>query len=829
MVQIKDFNISGLIHAILFSLLFTIGIGSIGWFHIVWVVGLFLFFLIKFGKTSGFRYHNLHFQFNIIDISVLILFAVQLLVCLASTYKPNSIFPLFHLLMFVIVYFYLRWCFSKWDNNINILGVVFSVLFGIMALVAFFQFLLFKFNVQYHGVQDITNFRAIYSPLGMLLNDWISYLILFLPFAIIPVLNKESVLRIISIVSTALICLGLVISFTRGAYISLWVFILVSTVFVIYLYFKTAKKILFLIPAIVIASTVGAGIVYFDDAATTAGMVKTESQTRSVSGRQVLWSSAFDMFKSYPLTGVGQGNFIKENPAFIEKSEGSYFTNRVTNTYLQILSEQGIAGFISWGLIYFTILITLLFCVLRNNQFPGVDLKQEAQHSIKDRLIATLFLSALMAFGIREMVFSSFFYNTGLILIFAIIASWISSKIKPVAILNRKNHSMMLLLFFAFFSGLILWNSSVRLVAASKSTKSLQAYITGDNGKAQSLINSAIKIQPDNALFHSLYANYSDSIDIQNVLGSSDKIVFDETVYNSLKKASSLSPHDALFHHNLGIYYFLNKENEKANEYMLNAISLEPFNELYHLSYGLLALNSENTPEAVEKLINAALLRPDFLDSCFWKDNASTLNLDSILQMRVDSMVENIHQSDIISLARLGRLTMHTGDTITSKSLLKRVTDALPNMNRPWYYLAMISLHEGDSVKFLNYIERSIDLDGFDYLPLSMLGDYYFNENQINNSKFYYMSALRGYSEIYISHSYNIRGKYSSDLIVNLFYPKTLLRYYRPELNLKLISDKMIDLCRRTDDNEAATIFNDFKNRNVSLRELLVQYDLKNN
>src|SRR5690554_5629220 len=107
MVPIKNIHISGLIHAIIFSLLFIMGIGSIGWLHIAWITGLLLFFLSRFGKEYGFSYNAL--QLNVIDISVLILFAFQVVVCLTSTYKPNSIFPLLHSLVFVIVYIYLKW------------------------------------------------------------------------------------------------------------------------------------------------------------------------------------------------------------------------------------------------------------------------------------------------------------------------------------------------------------------------------------------------------------------------------------------------------------------------------------------------------------------------------------------------------------------------------------------------------------------------------------------------------------------------------------------------------------------------------------------------
>ena len=88
-----------------------------------------------------------------------------------------------------------------------------------------------------------------------------------------------------------------------------------------------------------------------------SGSVVTNASS-SAGDRAVMWLSAVDMFKDYPLTGVGLGNFSNHFSTYmadiLEAHPVDFLKNSATfhlhthNDYLEILSETGILGFIAF-------------------------------------------------------------------------------------------------------------------------------------------------------------------------------------------------------------------------------------------------------------------------------------------------------------------------------------------------------------------------------------------------------------------------------------------------------------------------------------------------
>ena len=75
------------------------------------------------------------------------------------------------------------------------------------------------------------------------------------------------------------------------------------------------------------------------------------------SGRHLLWSQAIDMFKDYPISGVGLGAYIIELPNYYAKSGITNAPVDYTgNYYLQILSELGLPGLILILFIFYLII-----------------------------------------------------------------------------------------------------------------------------------------------------------------------------------------------------------------------------------------------------------------------------------------------------------------------------------------------------------------------------------------------------------------------------------------------------------------------------------------
>lgn len=88
------------------------------------------------------------------------------------------------------------------------------------------------------------------------------------------------------------------------------------------------------------------------------------------------------------------------------------FTTRSTNSYLQIATEKGLVGILAYG---------GLFCVIL-----GVGSKQ----LYKGSLVATVFLSGLIALWVRELTFSSLFEKDILLVLFFLMLLAIVQPVK---------------------------------------------------------------------------------------------------------------------------------------------------------------------------------------------------------------------------------------------------------------------------------------------------------------------------------------------------------------------------------------------------------------
>ena len=102
--------------------------------------------------------------------------------------------------------------------------------------------------------------------------------------------------------------------------------------------------------------------------------------------RYIYWGQAVEMFKDYPLTGVGQGSYILQLPNYlIMNRTGPGKIDYSGNYYLQVLSELGLPGLV---------LILFVFYLLINkvfNYFRGKRRLKNFENS--DWLLIALFIS----------------------------------------------------------------------------------------------------------------------------------------------------------------------------------------------------------------------------------------------------------------------------------------------------------------------------------------------------------------------------------------------------------------------------------------------------
>ena len=154
-----------------------------------------------------------------------------------------------------------------------------------------------------------------------------------------------------------------------------------------------------------------------------SGSVVTNAPSSS-GDRAVMWLSAVEMFKDYPLTGVGLGNFsnhlstymadvLEAHPVDSLKKSATFHLH-THNDYLEILSETGILGFIALSVFC---LILLSRCKIFLNQASGG--KDRINHN---KLHKLALVSLTVPFLLDAMISLTLHYFSFLILLVMILA-----------------------------------------------------------------------------------------------------------------------------------------------------------------------------------------------------------------------------------------------------------------------------------------------------------------------------------------------------------------------------------------------------------------------
>jgi O-antigen ligase len=166
-------------------------------------------------------------------------------------------------------------------------------------------------------------------------------------------------LRLLGLFAVPLCAAGIFLSLSRGGLIALAAVLLAGTIF------AGRWRMAVTATLVVVAFS---GFLYFT---AIAGLPARERVTTAAggSGRSDLWKVGLRMVQAHPIEGVGVGNFqaVSGNyvlqPGTLERTDLIFAAEpKVThNTYLQVMAETGVPGF----LLFLAILVSCLVCALR--------------------------------------------------------------------------------------------------------------------------------------------------------------------------------------------------------------------------------------------------------------------------------------------------------------------------------------------------------------------------------------------------------------------------------------------------------------------------------
>ena len=339
-------------------------------------------------------------SFQFIDWLLLLVCVAEIFLLFCSTYKPNSIETIGNILYAIAFWFFVRICVRHKETIILYLQVLsFIILF--LSAITLFSYYKHRSAFINNGFEDLTLVRQYYHPLGFISNDWVAILLCLLPIPLYCFLiSRKRKTEIIHLISFISVNLAILFSFSRGAYLSLFVFYAISFLFFLINHSSYKKGFIFVAICTFAFSCV---VLYPDKKAviTTMSLTSTTSQQRSIDGRYKKWDEAINLFKERPLCGFGAGNYGNAS-IFYGAKDSESLSNRSTNSYLQLIVEKGIIGTIFYCLVIVFVTIVGIKTILK-------------------RRALIPFFASIMALLMREFFFSSFFEERRIPLLFIVL------------------------------------------------------------------------------------------------------------------------------------------------------------------------------------------------------------------------------------------------------------------------------------------------------------------------------------------------------------------------------------------------------------------------
>ena len=706
---------------------------------------LFPFIIILFPVIFFYKYNSIRLSY--LHIALALLFFIELITTLFSSFFFNSISSLIRLVVLIFL-FVLYKIILKEFKFLSVIPFLFFFLSSFLLVVSIGSFYSFKNSLTTHGFLELNNFKNLYWPLGLINsrttnNVWGSALLIFIPLNAIFLLHqKNKAAKILIIISLLLNTFSIIVTFSRGVYLGLFVFVLLFNL-LSFKFLKIKKLIVWNVIALLFLSSFA--FLVKESFLTTVSISKTTSQQRSTSGRLIIWENGIKMAKEKPLFGYGQKNYRlarKKNPFFKEDVK---FFDKTSNTYLQLLIERGILGY-SFYVLFFLLITGIVYKNLKDKE-----------RSKNEKIELILIFSGIMAFLFREITFSSFFesdfiYFLSFYLLFGLVPFDI--EIKEIS-MPRNRRNAIFIVGLLLVSALTFLNAR-RTLMVFYNNKFVESYFNNDISKSIKLIDRALKISPSNIELnnHKALALTKNSFNIKiserfdhllSVEGIKKDSLHKALIY--FQKMMVSEPLDDVLFHNMGWVYFALGNKEMSKYYFDKTLEQNPYESMYYISSLLFKIHYSNFENVPDLLSKALMYSPNILESRFYYEfekKYPELAIEAKQQAKNELTKRSELESNFILKARLARLLLNENPNEALK-LLNEVTAALPNLNRPWIYLGYLNYTCGNTYETDEYFEKALFLNSRDYLTKLYCANYLKWKANDEKAVLMFKSALKSY------------------------------------------------------------------------------------
>lgn len=564
---------------------------------------------------------------------------------------------------------------------------------------------------------DLSQFRNLYAPLGILSNDWVGIQLLLLPFSLVPLIRTTNVPNNIQgkthLIAVCLEVVGIVITMSRVGWICMILFHIILSIFA----YKRiiSKKTYICISSVAIFSVILLSILSIEGVMST--VFQSDSHIASTNGRIHQLSLMKKIDLEHFLFGVGFDNFALYHMASSDFSIDYTFTGRAYSFLLKVITELGFSGVLIYALILFSIICSL-YRICKSG-------------SVVERRTTIVLASVLVLIFLKECSFSSITHSSYHLFLF-LLPFIIYTPHTSIDNSCKKNA-----IICSGISVVCIIICSICLLTDSCSFEK-KAKAGYDYASSLKISYPEMKVKKKN-------------VDVKKSL-------------EYYKSAINKNSYDASFYNNIAWIYFYNGQISNAINNIQKAINLDKNNPIYYVVSGLFS-ESANMNFAINQYTNAILLNPSICFSEFWSDFSS--RHPKIARKCVNDAIcklSPIAQDNPKRMARLGILYYKNGKNDKAWHTLESAANRLPNLNRVWLYLYFL---EEDKNKRQTFMNRAIILD-----PTDKLSCYIKYGDKMSNigSTDYENKTSRLYPYVKIEHNYLPSGLYGY-----IMFPSLLL------------------------------------------------------
>lgn len=615
---------------------------------------------------------------------------------LFGTFNSSEIitsFMNFKIFTITILYYFIIRIFFNTKQKIKYLLLGISVIIGIISSISLASFILFRNGVEQVGFDNLYSFRFLYKPMGYLSNIWSSLLITFTGILYMSMIffSKNKVILLILYIILLLVLFEIIISFSRGTYLSFSFILVFTLIHLITTHLAWYKKIL--IGFLIIIPILVFGSLFKNEVLRTIKFSETISQQKSLSGRLDSITASYKIFKNYSIFGTGPGTYNMVINDLKYEDDNQSFTNFSPNTYIELLVEQGISGLCLWVCLYFLFLLSLY----KIWKYPHI------------REFGKIIFIIITAILIREASFPVFFKFSGyqllIISILAIAFNTFNLKLRSISLPKRSlkyiNTTLifvcMLILFISIIHANDKHHNKIALDCLDKGRlKEAEIHISKTSNRLPYLINRYI-------IYWKIYNQTHDTLSLIHA-------------QKYLEKAITKNPHDIMLQYYRALIFKYKGYTDMAAAELKNLSKRFPNNSLYNFATFNILYQNKQTKQSIPYLTKAISLSPQIIKSTFWenlnnKDSALVRIIVNQLNSFLNHSINDSLANTPIVLAKYGCLLLFLERNTEAKQVLNKVTSLMPQLSYPWFYLYLIETSQNNKEIARNLMGRFLLLN----------------------------------------------------------------------------------------------------------------------